>query len=209
MMLRTCCYHLYYLPLLLLISITGAGCTGQSPQAVFYTLSAIDGDTAGSSTTPANDISIGIGPVTFPAELDRPAIVTRTGQNQLNVNEFHRWGSSLGKNFTRVMVENMAVLMKTDQVMARPWESYFQPKIRIAFDIQEFGGRLGEYASLNTTWTLIGEKGNEAAVVHRTSIKETVADDSYDALVAAQSRAVAALSREIAEALTQILPPVQ
>ncbi len=202
-MIRT----VYYLALMLLITLLGAGCMGQTPQSAYYTLSPMQNETTDlPSVVKPDAIAIGIGPVTFPDELNRPAIITESGRNQLTVNEFHRWGGSLEKNFIRVMAENIAILMKTDQVMARPWERYFQPDLRIALDIKQFGGRLGEYALINTTWRVFSGKKDDPAIVQRSVIREPVTDDSYDALVAAQSRALARLSTEIAAALKEILP---
>jgi uncharacterized lipoprotein YmbA len=184
-----------------------AGCFGTTPPAVFYSLTPI-GDTAAIQPQAAEGkIAIGIGPVKVPDELNRAAIVTRSGRNRLEINPFHRWGGSLEKNFTRVMEENLALLVKTDQVVTRPWERYFQPDVRLAMDIRQFDGRLGEYAFLNATWMIVGPEGDEPLLVRRTIIQEAVADDSYDALVDAQSRAVARLSREIAEALSKQFPP--
>jgi len=197
--------HMYRsLALCLLIAFVGAGCTGKTPQAVYYTLNVTkDADAPLQVTAPAQDILVGIGSVKFPDELDRPSIVTRSGQNRLEVNEFHRWGGSLKKNFTRVVVENISIFMKTDQVMARPWERYFQPDVRITFDIRQFDGRLGEYAALNLTWMVFKKKQEEPLIVRRSHIKEPVTDNSYDALVAAQSRAISRLCREITEAWSQ------
>ncbi len=189
-----------YLILLIILSISG--CTGTSPNALYYTLSPIEKNSISNQSTrvPAK-FAIGIGPVTFPDQLDRPAIVTQTGRNQITINEFHRWAGSLQQNFTRVMTQNLALLLNTEQVMARPWERYFKPDIRIAVDIQKFGGQLGEYAELGTTWMIIEEGKDVETVVHRAEIKEPVSDDSYNALVAAQSRALAGLCEEIAKIL--------
>jgi uncharacterized lipoprotein YmbA len=188
--------------ILLLIILSVLGCTGTSPNALYYTLSSIEKDSiANQSTIIHSDFAIGIGPVTFPDQLERPAIVVQTGKNQLNINEFHRWAGSLQQNFTRVMTQNLAILLKTDQIMARPWERYFKPDIRIAVDIQKFGGQLGVYAELDTIWVIIEEGKDVEAVVHRSEIKETVSGDSYEALVAAQSRALAILCKEITKAL--------
>lgn len=179
-----------------------AGCTGTSPNAVFYTLSSIDEiDRPDQSTGIAADMAIGIGPVTFPDQLIRPAIVTKTGKNQISINEFHRWAGSLQQDFTRIMTQNLAILLNSDQIMARPWERYFKPDIRITVDIQKFGGQLGHYAELSATWMVIEEGKDVEAVVHRSELKETVSDDSYDALVAAQSRTLAKFCEEIANAL--------
>jgi len=191
-----------YRLLIFLIILPFSGCTGTSPSALYYTLSPIEKNSIpDQSTIVPVDFAIGIGPVTFSDQLDRPAIVTQTGKNQININEFHRWAGSLQQNFTRVMTQNLAILLKTDQVMARPWERYFKPNIRITVDIQKFGGQLGEFAELDTTWIIIEEGKDVEAVVHRSAIKEAVTDESYEALVAAQSRALASLCEEIAKAL--------
>lgn len=197
----------YYLTLILFYTLLGAGCTGKTPQAVYYTLNSIELDSV-SLQTPAvsHDIVIGIDPVKFPDELDRQSIVTRSGQNRMEVNEFHRWGGSLEKSFTRAMVENISILTGTDQVMARPWDRYFIPDIRVALDIRQFDGRLGEYAFLNTTW-LVYEKGQKTpAIVRRTVLKEETDDDSYDTLVAAQSMLVTKLCQEISMTLLEMFP---
>ena len=178
------------------------GCTGTTPPAVFYTLSPMQAAPNQGVAGLSDPIAVGIGPVRFPDELDRASIVTRSGSNRLEVNQFRRWGGSLEKNFIRVMEENLALLLKTDQVMARPWERYFQPDVRLAMDVRQFDGRLGEYASLNVTWMLVGPESDAPLVVRRTIIQETVTEDSFDALVEAQSRALAALCKEI----TGVLP---
>lgn len=181
-----------------------AGCLVKTPPAVYYTLSPVASE-GGRPTQPLDpDMAVGIGPVKFPDELDRSAIVTRSGDNRLEVNGFHRWGGSLEKNVTRVIEENLAYLLRTDRVMARPWERYFQPDVRIALDIRQFDGRLGEYASLNAIWMLIDPR--EDAPLHggRTIIQEMTDGQDYDALVAAQSRALARLCEEMAAALSAI-----
>jgi uncharacterized protein len=184
--------------LLALGLMTGCGTT--SP-AVFYTLSPMTDVGSTMSVSPSEPVAIGIGPIKFPDELNRPMIVTRSGRNRLEVNEFRRWGGSLEKNVTGVMVENLSLLMQTDKVMARPWERYFKPDIRVALDIRQFDGRLGEYASLNATWMIIGPKDDAPLAVQRTIIREAVSEDGYDALVDAQSRALERLCQEIAVSL--------
>ena len=187
---------------LLLIGL--AGCFGTSPNSVYYTLHPMENPAAEPMVAASGTLAVGIGPIKFPDELNRPAIVTRSGRNRLEVNEFHRWGGSLEKNVTRVMEENLVLLLKTDRVMARPWERYFQPDVRIALDIRQFDGRLGEYASLNATWMIIGPQDDAPLLVRRTIIQEAVTGEGYDALVDAQSRALAGLCRDIAKALSTL-----
>jgi len=183
-----------------------AGCLGTSPRPVYYTLSPIESPASSQLVGASDRLTVGIGPIKFPDELNRSSIVTRSGRNRLEVNEFHRWGGSLEKNVTRVIEENLALLLKTDRVMARPWERYFQPDIRIALDFRQFDGRLGEYATINATWMLISPEEDAPLIVRRTIIQETARGDGYDALVDAQSRALAGLCRAIARGLAEHLP---
>ena len=190
---------------LLVYLITIAGCGGRSPQADYYTLSSIEEMSEIYEKEKATvNLAIGIGPVKFPDELDRSSIVIRSGQNRLNVSEFHRWGGSLEKNFSRVMVENLAYLMKTVEVVARPWQRFFQPDYRIALDVQKFSGKLDKYATLRVTWMIFNNKKDVPALVKKSTIQEPVTDGSYDALVAAQSKALAGLCQEIATSLLEI-----
>jgi len=188
------------------VFMTLAGCFGTSPPPVYYSLRPMESPATAPLAIAAEPLAVGIGPIKFPDELNRPAIVTRSGQNRLQVNEFHRWGGSLEKNVTRVMEENLALLLKTDRVMARPWERYFQPNLRIALDIRQFDGRLGEYASLNVTWMIIGSESDSPLLVRRTIIQEAVSGEGYDGLVDAQSRALAGLCRDIAKAINEQFP---
>ena len=190
--------------LIVLCMIFLSGCTGTSPSSLYFTLSPIESGTDFKALkTVPTDIAIGIGPVSFPDEYDRASIVTQTGRNQISINEFHRWAGSLRQNFTRVMTQNLAILLGSEQVMARPWERYFKPDIRITVNIQKFTGQLGHQADLHATWMLIDEREKGEALVHRTNVSEPAEDESYDALVAAQSRALATFSKEVAMAIAE------
>ena len=202
-MTRTCA--IFALTLVFVAALL-AGCLGKTPSAVYYTLNPTAGEVGRPVQPAAGDLAVGIGPIKFPDELDRPAIVTRSGSNRLQVNAFRRWGGSLKKNVIRVIEENLAHLLQTDHIMSRPWGRHFQPDVRIALDIRRFDGRLGEHAELNATWVLIDPEDDTQLHVGRTLLQEATDGEDYDALVAAQSRALAGLCQEIAVALTDQYP---
>ncbi len=177
------------------------GCGGKSGPTTFYTLSPIEAAPESSPKAATGEVNIGVGPVTFPAELDRQRIVTRSGRNRLEINEFHRWGGSLEANFVRVLTENLSALLHSNHIMAQPWERYFTPDYRVVIDVRRFDGRLEEYASLNATWMIVKTGSDKPLVVRQTIVQEAVASKGYDGLVAAQSAAAATISREIAAAL--------
>ena len=80
------------------------GC-GSSPKSSFYTLSS----SAPSQQVPATEsFGIAISAVAVPDVIDRPQFVTRTGANELVINEFARWGEPLKVEIPRVMAADLS-----------------------------------------------------------------------------------------------------
>mgnify|MGYP000004657022 CR=1 FL=1 len=73
---------------LILVGLVGCATT---PSSNFFVLSAGEVPTQGSPS----GIALSIGPVDLPRYLDRPQIVSREGDNRLEVDEFNRWGGAL------------------------------------------------------------------------------------------------------------------
>jgi uncharacterized lipoprotein YmbA len=178
-----------------------AGCRGTSERSRFYKLSAIL--SADEATKPAGKgVAIGIGPIKFPDHLDRPEIVTRTSRNALEIGEFDRWAGSLREDFSRVLTENLSVLLSTDYVFVFPWQKTVPIDYRVAVEVSRFDGERGKSATLIARWTVI-EEGKEKILksVRRSEITEPADGNSYEAIVAAMSRTVEKFSREIAETI--------
>ena len=178
------------------------GC-GTTPPTEFYTLSPLSTplpQTAQASVS-LSDIAIGVGPITIPEFLDRPQIVTRTSANRLDVDEFHRWGGSLQEDFARILVENLSRLLATNRVSAYPSSEPLDLRYRFVIDVQQFDGRLGEGVTLNAVWTLLDERTGKPLRIQRFEYSAPVASPDYEALTAAHSTALAALSRELADAM--------
>jgi uncharacterized lipoprotein YmbA len=191
---------------LALLVLLFVGCRSTPPPTTFYTLTTVTkAETAGQSLAPKGDLAIGIGPVQLPGYLDRPQIITRTAPDRLTLSEFNRWGGPLQQDFPRVLAENVAALLGTDRVLAYPWGDRLDPAYRVALDVQQFDGALGGVAVLKVTWIVTGREGKTPLAVRKADIQEPVSGNDYDALVSAQSRAVAALSREIAEQIRRLV----
>ncbi|MGE5311028.1 MAG: membrane integrity-associated transporter subunit PqiC [Nitrospirota bacterium] len=175
-----------------------AGCRSAPPPTAFYTLTSVTkAERPVQDTTPMRDLAVGIGPVQIPEYLDRPQIVTRSTPDKVALSEFNRWGGSLRQDFPRVLAENVAALLGTDRVLAYPWGDRLDPAYRVALDVQQFDGDLGGTVVLKATWILTGREGKTPLSVRKSDIREPVSGNDYDALVGAQSRALAALSRQI------------
>jgi uncharacterized lipoprotein YmbA len=178
------------------------GCLGGGTQqrAKFYVLNSVYSSKPDIKTgTLKKDISIGVGPVELPQYVNRPQIVTRTSQNELEVADFARWGESLEENFSRVLAENLSVLLSTDRVIVYPWKRSAPVDYQVIVDVTRFDGAVGGDVSMRARWTLLGDDTEKVLLRRSYSLSIRTDARSYEALVSAQSRVLADLSSEIAE----------
>lgn len=172
-------------------------CRSSAPPVKFYTLNPISNTATGQPLEAREALSIGVGPVSIPEILDRPQIVIRSGPNTLQIDEFHRWAGRLDEDFARVLAQNISRLLGTEQVAVYPWEVEFKPDYRIALEIRHFEGQWGEDVVLDVAWRISGSKHQKLNTVKTSVITEALPAADYELLVAAKSRAIAELSREI------------
>jgi uncharacterized lipoprotein YmbA len=192
-----------WLPLILVMGLFFLnGCLGKSQSPRFYALSPLTEDKAmAKSDNPARDTSIGIGPIKLADYLDQSKLVTNAGDNRLVKAEFDLWAGALKDNLTNVLAENIGLLLPTERIYIYPWRLSEPMDYQIILDVVRFDGDLGEDAWLVARWSIVGGKDKELLAVSRSSIREPVTGSGYDALVMAQSRALAKLSHEIVAAI--------
>ena len=177
------------------ISIVLATGCASTPASRFYTLNAAGGPGATSS-----NLSIAVGPVSVPAVVDRPQIVVSAGPNQVRMEEFNRWAAPLQNSIARVVADNLVLMLGTPRVTLSAQSLSADAEYRAAIDVQRFESTPGEAAILDAVWTVRRTKDSKAET-GRTTLREIVQEKSYDALAAAHSRALARLSRDIADAV--------
>ena len=178
-----------------IVVILAAGC-GSTPSSRFYTLSATPAPGAG---TPS-DLSLAVGPVTIPAVIDRPQIVVSAGPNQVRLDEFNRWASPLQSNISRVVADNLAAILGTPRVSLFPQTMSAAADYRVAILVQSFDSAPGDAATLDAVWTVSRAKDGKSQT-GRTAVREAAPQGGFDGLAAAHSRALARLSRDIADAI--------
>ena len=192
--------------LMMLVTLLFFGCRGSSPKTEFYTLNAIGNSRTDAKPEPVGQpISIGVGPVTIPQVLDRPQIVTRTGPNKLQIDEFHRWAGRLDEDFARVVAENISMMLATEQVAVHPWDVSFKPLYQIILDIQRFEGRLSEEdVLLEVLWKVIDPQKQKTLIVKKSVINEPFTATDYDSLIVAKSQAVSFFSDKIVQEIIKL-----
>ncbi len=190
--------------LLSAVSLFFAGCGSTAPSR-FYVLSPV------SETNRPTDVEIergrtmiGIGPVTLPPYLDRPQIVTTVGVNELSLGDFNKWAEPLKNNFSRVLSENLSAMLSGEPISIFPWQDSSPLDYRIEVEVIRFDGRLGQNTNLIAWWTVLDDKNKKLILARRASIIEPTAAPTYEALVLAQSHAVEAFSREVADTVKKI-----
>jgi uncharacterized lipoprotein YmbA len=182
------------LSLCLLFLVGGAS----SPTTRHYVLSPLTGE---SKVPEESCITIGIGPIKLPEYVNRPQIVTRTSPNELALAHFDLWAEPLTDSVPRMLAENLSRLICTKEVVLFPWRPSLTPEHRVEVELLQLDGTLGSTVSLEAWWSVAHGK---TRVTRKATYSEPAADKGYDALVQAHSRALAALSRDIAGALKQM-----
>ena len=176
-----------------------------TPPVAYYTLNTLPEMQQEIPAAVMDDtLAIGVGPVEFPKFLDRPQIVTRKSQNQIEVSEFHRWAGSFPGDFSRVLANNISILLPSDRVAVYPWGEQFSPTYRVKLDVEQFDGQLGERVVLEVTWMVTDQEGTNKLLVRKSLIEEPVSEKTYEALVVAESNALATLSRTIVEEIRRL-----
>ncbi len=187
-------------PVLCAIVLGGlAGCASR-PDTRYYVLTPLPPAEGPRDASSGHSPQVGLRRVSLPEYLDRPQIVTRVGENMLHLAEFDQWGSPLREDFTRVLAADLSSLLPADRVAVFPWMKDSLIDYEVTVEVTRLEGSLGGTCSLLAHWAIFGNGGKESIATGNSSHSEPVGD-SYATLVAAQSRLVAALGRDIATAI--------
>jgi uncharacterized protein len=173
------------------------GC-GSTANPRFYALNSV----APAAAPPAN-LSVAVGPVTIPADVDRPQIVNTVGPNRVRLEEFDRWAAPLQNDIARVIVANLVVALGTPRVTLASQPVAAGSDYRAVVEVQRFESSLGDAATLDAVWTVARTKDGKVQS-GRTTTREVAAERSFDALAAAHSRAVGRLSQDLANAVREL-----
>ena len=151
------------------------------------------------------DVGILVGPIRMALYLDRTDIVIRNSQNQIRLAEFSQWAGPLQENFSRVLAENLSVLLTTDRVGIFPGTRAMSFDFNVTVDVTRFDGIPGKQADLRARWGILDKTRKDMLFENHSVLSQSTENDSLEALIAAESRTLADLSREIAEAIKTLV----
>jgi uncharacterized lipoprotein YmbA len=187
------------------VSLLGiSGCATTAPTRFYLLMPMLDSATV-RPFAPARHLAIGVGPVTMPPYLNRPQIVTRASSARLDFAEFDQWAAPLPDSVTRVVAENLSLLIPTDRVALHPWPRATSVDYQVSIAVDRFDGAAGGEVMLLGHWSLWDADGNEL-VMRKVRFSVPTGGPEYEALVSAMSRTLADLSQDIATTVQGVAP---
>lgn len=199
------------------------GCS--SPKTSYYALSA---EPIAPAASGARAVRLMVGPVSLPDSVDHPHLVVNRSNNEIEVFKNDRWAGSLKADVGRVMTANLARELEISNIWSFSQSTQTNFDYQILIDVQNLHSKLGENVFVDVLWTIKPSASNNSNIVKssdtkrmstknaglnpdsgftpkvlmgRSSVLEPVTGAGVDALIAAQSRAFAKISREIASSI--------
>jgi hypothetical protein len=179
-----------------------AGCTGTSKPSTFYLLKTLPEPEAGAPVQ--GGVSVAVGPISLPAYLDRLPMAAAGDGHVLSVDEFHRWAEPLKDGISRVLAENLAILLKTANVYVYPHRRGVTVDCQVEIAVSRFSAEADGTAVLVAYWSIVGGDGQTVLSRNRSSLVERAASREPGAVVAAQNKVLQDLSQEIAAEIRKL-----
>jgi uncharacterized lipoprotein YmbA len=179
------------------------GCSVLDPQpdrTQFFVLSPLAEPAEGAGLQNA---VVALGPVKLPDYLGRLEIATRTDENRLKFSDTDRWAEPLDVNFTRVLSQDLAILMNLGDIVSYPWFADTHVDYQIPVHVSRFEGQDEGDVVLQARWS--GKAVKSGALLYAKDSR-IVEKGGENGTVGAMNAAVTELAREIAGVLGQISP---
>lgn len=190
----------FFKAILLLHIMLLSGCTGVSTPARFYLLEPIE------LTSEIHDdptiIQIALAQVKTPDYVNRPQIVTAVEKNQYQLSEINRWAEPLDKNLTRVLKQNLAMLVPAEVEVVYAESLAKQANFYLVVEILDLYMNSEAEVTLNAHWDLyqMGRKTEN----HQHNCQSGAAENNYSGMVAALNQCYRQLSITIANSINSI-----
>jgi uncharacterized lipoprotein YmbA len=192
-----------------------AGCASAPPDH-FYTLIGNPSAPAAGQALPNAALAVAIESVTLPEEVDRAELVIRTGPNSVRILEDRRWAEPLKGAISRAVADNLSDLLGGATVSIRSDRASRDAKYLVSIDVTRFDSMQNEAAVVEALWSIslaangaaISAATGAPVISGRSMLRVPVHGDGFEELVAAQARALADLSGEIAAQIKKIESPL-
>ena len=186
------------------LALSGCISVSNSPTPRFYVLQSVYENQVSKKINIASDVLIGVGPVKIPEYQDRPQIVTQDKEKMLKFAQFDRWGEPLDLGMTRLIRENLAVMLPEAKFTLYPWNSSVPVKYQVVVEIVQLDSDLDKDLFIVAQWLVIDVQNTKTIIIKRSEFRQSIVPQNYSGLAKTLGMACASLSSEIAEALATL-----
>lgn len=185
-----------------------SGCIKNAPFPTrFYVLNPL-GQSLSLVSKTDTPLSVEIASLRLPQYLEKPQIVTRSGENRLELAEFHQWGGSLRKNMIRVLAQNLSQLLATPDISMAPFRPPSPPDFGVEVEVMQFERDANGQARLSVQWRLSGGRDKKNLKIQMTDLVSpgdpTLLD--FESTVSAMGLLLGELSQIIAKEILHHVP---
>jgi uncharacterized protein len=159
---------------------------------------------AANAPAAANELTIGLGPVSLPDYLDRNEIVIRAAPNRMELSPTGRWAEPLEAGFRRVLATDLSTMLGNAQIVPFPWYSTTRLDYKIEVKVDRFDRNPSGDIELIAHWTIRGGASNRVMVRRDSNIREAAQSSAMADSVAAMSSGLGELAHQIAAATLQL-----
>lgn len=148
---------------------------------------------------------VAVGPIDIPTYLDRPQMVTRSSPDTIQFAEYDKWAEPLDKNLARVLADDLSGQLAGAHVCVFPWPGSMSVRYQVRLNIVHLEKIPDNKVILDASWNVLRNNGKKLLVTKRSKVIEPVeAEAGFRGVASAESRAVEALSREIATVIESL-----
>ena len=168
---------------------------GTSQNAKFYTMTT----TSGAAISSDYNAFVGVNRVQLPKYIDRTQIITQYKDSaQIKISEYNRWVESPAALATRVLTEDLSVLLPSAQIKENRFKKRATDHV-VTVEVIEMNAILGQKAELVAWYTIQDAAGK--VQTYQKFTHSVLIGKTYDELARGYGQLLMALSQEIAASL--------
>ncbi len=154
---------------------------------------------------PTNDIKVFndsspkvfLKPLVFPEYLNRPQIVVRKNQGQLEIQEFKRWAEPLKSSFLRVFKE----VMQQQGIKLNSHKQFRQQRFdyQLSLEVISFEVNRAQKVDLKVNWVLLNSENNTVIANGIDAVSVAIIGEDFSSKISAQAQVVECLGELLAK----------
>jgi len=149
-------------------------------------------------------LRVAITQVNLPEIVDRPQLVVRSDNHQLQLSSQYEWAEPLRQQIPRLVARDLSEALNSGRVVALAIDAQdVEVDFRVVLDVQRLEVVAGKWVDLDVLWRLYARDGRSfiGRSVVRQDIEPTGRPGDYQATVAAQRRAWRGVAKNVAEGI--------